>query len=303
MKLAKFPQDKKALSAWLAVIISTLFSSLWAYWGIIENFHEGWYSENFVENLLMMFFQYLLITIIFTVLSIIGIYFPRIGGTVLFLIGIFLAYFFRSNLAVVFPIICAPILLLAVFYFFGRITRKKIAAAVVLITPLLIIILFGIPNFWKVSQRYDDNDFSARIIEGNNVKLFWAPRGPGFPERGKGWDNAVSSCKHLTPDGNFFSEAEQNIWRLPTIEEIVRTQVFHGKNAGGTWDSSRQKATYSQQPDKESPLWDMHSMIVYYWTSEEKDDKSAYMVVYNGGVYVRQKQNGDYLGFRCVKEL
>jgi hypothetical protein len=29
-------------------------------------------------------------------------------------------------------------------------------------------------------------------------------------------------------------EEEQNIWRLPTAEEAVRSLMLHGENAGGT---------------------------------------------------------------------
>ena len=46
-------------SGWIAVILSTTLACLWAFWGIIENFHEGWYYESLPRNLLLMFGQYL----------------------------------------------------------------------------------------------------------------------------------------------------------------------------------------------------------------------------------------------------
>lgn len=44
---------------WIAVGCSTLVASVWAFWGIIENFHEGWYCKSLGQNLGLMFGQYL----------------------------------------------------------------------------------------------------------------------------------------------------------------------------------------------------------------------------------------------------
>jgi len=53
--------NKKLIIGWTGVFITVIFSSLWAYWGAIENFHEGWYSTSVCENILMFLFQYMLI--------------------------------------------------------------------------------------------------------------------------------------------------------------------------------------------------------------------------------------------------
>ena len=37
--------DKRQVIGWIAVAISTIITCFWAFWGIIENFHEGWYYE------------------------------------------------------------------------------------------------------------------------------------------------------------------------------------------------------------------------------------------------------------------
>ena len=47
----------RKLTAWTAVSTSAVFANFWAYWGINENFHEGWYSVSFWGNVLMMFGQ------------------------------------------------------------------------------------------------------------------------------------------------------------------------------------------------------------------------------------------------------
>ena len=54
---------------WLAVALSTSIASLWAFWGIIENFHEGWFHESLLLNVGLMFVQYLSPVMIFVSLS------------------------------------------------------------------------------------------------------------------------------------------------------------------------------------------------------------------------------------------
>jgi hypothetical protein len=77
---------------------------------------------------------------------------------------------------------------------------------------------------------------------------------------------------------------------------------LHGQNSVGTWNPETRKATYERTPDKESPLWDLYSPVIYWWTSTEANEKEAWIVVYNGSVWPRTKKaNWTYLGFRAVK--
>jgi 2',3'-cyclic-nucleotide 2'-phosphodiesterase (5'-nucleotidase family) len=63
-------------------------------------------------------------------------------------------------------------------------------------------------------------------------------------------------------------------------------------------------ASYRQQPDKESPLWNIYSKVIYWWTASEVSDKQAYIVVYNGGVWARTKtMRPGYLTFRAVRAV
>ena len=39
--------------------LSILITYFWAFWGIVENSHEGWYCESLLSNLGLMFAQYL----------------------------------------------------------------------------------------------------------------------------------------------------------------------------------------------------------------------------------------------------
>ena len=51
--------DKRQIAGWIGVGVSTLITCIWALWGILENFHEGWYAETLATNLGLMFIQYL----------------------------------------------------------------------------------------------------------------------------------------------------------------------------------------------------------------------------------------------------
>jgi hypothetical protein len=44
---------------WIAVTISTGLAALWAFWGSIENFHEGWYFREWWRNVGLALIQYL----------------------------------------------------------------------------------------------------------------------------------------------------------------------------------------------------------------------------------------------------
>ena len=63
------------------------------------------------------------------------------------------------------------------------------------------------------------------------------------------------------------ADTPRDVWRLPTAEEAVRSMHFRGTNSGGSWDPERARATYRRAPDKESPLWDVHSKVIYWWTA------------------------------------
>lgn len=76
----------------------------------------------------------------------------------------------------------------------------------------------------------------------------------------------------------------------------------HGQNGGGKWEMDSQTATYMLTPDKESPLWNVHSQVIYWWTGTEIDASRAYMIAYYGRVWPRDKRFApDYFAFRCVR--
>ena len=287
---------------WIAVGVSTIITCFWAFWGIIENFHEGWYFESLLSNLGLMFAQYLSPMLAFMLVALVSIFWPRIGGGLhvtlaLLAIGFFNAF---SNAATF--LIILPLIGLGLLYWNGRFEPKRLAVSVSIGLPLLTLIIAGIEPVVRVSQRNNDDNLQARLVHGNGVDLIWAPDGLGWPRIGMNWNEAQQACQNLDKDGLTLSSMPQNIWRLPTVDEAVRSMAHHGQNSNGIWNSETSEATYTTTPDKESPLWNIHSQVIYWWTATEVDEEHAYIIVYDGKVWPRAKDFGPaYLGFRCVR--
>jgi hypothetical protein len=294
------PARARRLVGWITVGISTFLASLWAFWGAIENFHEGWYHTSFWQNLGLMFIQYAGPMLIFLILTSVSLRFPFIGGGLFILAGAGLVAFFARGAGVM--LIGVPLVLLGVGYIYGGPTPLRWAYRIAVGLPLLLYIGFSIEPAIRVAGRYDDGDREARLVEGNGVRLIWAPEGPGWPGSGVRWADAQRICSHLKEDGKTLSDSLQNIWRLPTIDEAVRSLTRSGTNCGGVWDSATGSATYTITPDKESPLWDTHSPIIYWWTASEKDSANIYRIVYNSGVQGLPKTVGmGDMAFRAVR--
>jgi hypothetical protein len=177
-----------------------------------------------------------------------------------------------------------------------------VALWLIVALPLFTAIVCGAGPAWRVAHRVDDGNYGMRRIAGNGVELTWAPEGPGWPNSGvANWFEADRACSCLEQDGKTLAAAPQNIWRLPTAEESVRSMVRHGRNAGGVLDpNARMKASYQTQPDKETPLWNPHSPVIYWWTGTELNDDRALRVTYNGFVNELPKMARD-LSYRCVR--
>ena len=295
--------NKSLVAGWIAVGISTVITCFWAFWGMIENFHEGWYSTSWLSNVGLMFVQYLSPMLIFMVAALISIFLPRFGGILHVVLAVFAVWFFQAISNPGLFLLIAPMVGLGALYWFGRLQPRKLAVLVVFGLPMLTLIFSGIEPIWRVSQRFDDGNLQARVVLGDGVELIWAPDGPGWPRSGANWHEAQGVCQQLSEDGLTLSPDPQHIWRLPSADEAVRSMSRRGQNSGGHWDAKIGKATYKTNPDKESPLWNIHSQVIYWWTATEVDEKHAYIIVYDGKVWPRSKQlSPAYLGFRCVKQ-
>jgi hypothetical protein len=294
--------DKRQVAGWIAVGFSIVITCFWAFWGIIENFHEGWYYESWLSNVGLMFVQYLSPMLIFMGVTLISIFWPRIGGGLHVVVAIFAVWFFQAFSNPVMFLLIAPLVGLGALYWYGRPQPRKIAVSLAVGLPILTLIISGTESVIRVSQRIDDGNLQARLVQGNGVNLLWAPDGPGWPRAGTNWHEAKQVCQHLNEDGLTLAPTPLHIWRLPTVDEAVRSMARHGQNSGGEWDAESAKATYKSTPDKESPLWNIYSQVIYWWTATAVDEEHAYIIVYDGKVWPRAKQfSAEYLGFRCVK--
>jgi hypothetical protein len=271
--------------------------------GTLENFHEGWYYRDLWSNLAMMAAQYFAPMLVFLCAALVAVRWPRTGGLAHLLLAGLVAWFINTSAGRV--LIAMPLVVLGGLYAFGRVRPARRATLLLVALPVLVIACCAIEPIWRIAHRVDDGFTGMRIIEGNGVRLRWAPAGPRWPEDGTSWDGARSACEHLNADGQSLAATPQNVWWcLPTVDEAVRSMVRHGVQAGGTWDQTHAEPTYAQTPDKETPLWAPHSKVIYWWTATEADATHAYRIVYNGQVHpMPKKVRWGYLAYRCVSDV
>ncbi|MDY0019415.1 MAG: hypothetical protein RBT47_05370 [Anaerolineae bacterium] len=209
--------------------------------------------------------------------------------------------------------------------------------------PLLIFVGVSATMLPIVLTRVDDGDRGARLIEGNGVALIWAPEGPGWnwvqpwggypswqsvalygvppvgmedkPGYGRQGEDfvfataadmaATNLCRYLSADGTTLLETPQDVWRMPTRDEVVRSLGRHGVNAGCEWHGGEipQQTACTVRPDKESPLWATDHPVIYYWTVDSYSEERGYFVAYNGMVNATRKSGGNPRhSYRCVRE-
>lgn len=285
----------RSIVGWITFLMSVFTACFWAYWGIIENFHEGWYHSSFKQNIILMFFQYLAPVIIAMVLSIIAIFKNKVGSVLFLTVGIVLAFYVNN------PIASVPFIILGALLWFSDFSPKKWKYRLIILLPFVTLLVFGIEPAIRVSERINDGDFGPRTIEQNDISLIWAPKGIGWPDEGVNWCEADSICTYLKEDGLSMASVPQKIWRLPTVEEAVKSMKRHGVNSKGKINPKGQPE-YEIRPDKETPLWNPNSKVIYWWTKTEIDSENAYIIVYDGKIWKRKKKfSANYLGFRAVK--
>jgi hypothetical protein len=137
---------------------------------------------------------------------------------------------------------------------------------------------------------------------------------PGYGRQGEGYENVVFAtgedmaqtnlCRYLSADGTTLLDEPQDIWRMPTTDEIIRSLGRHGENAGCKWQGEfRQQVTCDVLPDKESPLWSTDHPVIYYWTADSYSEDRGYFVAYNGMVNATYKLGGNPRhSYRCVRQ-
>lgn len=291
-------------AGWIAVAISTLSSALWAFWGSIENFHEGWYYHELWRNVGLMMIQYIPWMFIPMLAALAALWRRWFGVAVHVALALGVVWRFGLRPPAAFVLIVTPLLVLAALYAYGRPSPLAWARRALVCIPLVTAVVSGAYPGWRVLTRPATFDPSMRQIAGNGVDLFWVPAGPGWDDRGFSWFEARSRCDRLTADGTALAPTPQHLWRLPSVDEAVRTMVWRGRNAGGVWDATAHEARYREMPDKEAPLWNPFSPVIYWWTKDESDASQAYRVVYNGQVNAVPKAwRPGYLACRCVRSF
>lgn len=304
---------RKAILGWIALAISTLIAALWAFWGINEAFHEGWWAATLAGRLLQTA-AYMVPMAICLAMGALAIRWPIIGGTIYFLLGAIFSVLVFGELSPDFRLQAVlswlPVTLLVVgvgvMWWFGQPRPLRLAYLIFVGIPLLTALGFGVYPAYKVSTRHTDVSLEAQLVQGDGVSLIWAPAGPGWVRSAResaDWLEAVDFCSRLNKDGTHLLDEPQNLWRLPTVEEAVRSMARHGVNSDGSWDAQAKRAIYEVQPDKEPPLWDPFAETIYWWTATEDGEDEAFTIVYNGGVWSRPKTLGmGSQGFRAVKD-
>ncbi len=223
-------------------------------------------------------------------------------------------------------------------HFLCRRPRLTVTLGVPLLTFVGVVLTWGV----LIAQRVDDGDRGARRITADEVDLVWAPEGPGWARGylqgtekqadldsgGRGFKNpswnqialygAADStfhnaspeemkefclCHYLNENGLSLADSAQNIWRLPTAQELAASLPHHGNPAGCVWDGTAGPMNCDRRPDKETPLWDPTRSPVYLLSATEVDSATVWFVSFNGQVRSTPKSWGNPRhGFRCVRE-
>jgi hypothetical protein len=105
---------------------------------------------------------------------------------------------------------------------------------------------------------------------------------------------STNLCRYLGADGLMLMDEPQDVWRVPTADEVVRSLVRDGENAGCRWAGEPPaEAECDVLPDKESPLWATDHAAIYYWTAGQESDAFGIYVPYNGWVNATYKTGGN----------
>jgi hypothetical protein len=299
---------------------------------------------------------FLLIPVAAMVFCIIAVKFPYIGESILVFVGVsFAAWwllpglkngFYTLSVAVERLFLSFGFSIVGVCFILDGCINPKLSEndQSWLAKNLKVILSLGIPilvglgvaafNLPIVLTRVDDGVRTARLIEGENLQLSWAPSGPGWNWKQDfggypSWDflaaygmepiglgnNKLSDshasqddmaktglCAFLSEDGKTLRSKPVYIWRMPTVDEIAGSLSQHNQNAACIWRGKKGKLDCALNPDKETPLWAPDQPPVYYWAGNAYDHEQAYYVSYTGWVNSQPKDWGNPRhGFRCVK--
>ena len=135
----------------------------------------------------LMFLQYLSPMLLFMGICLISVFYPKIGAGLHWAAALMAIFFFNAFSNAVTFLIIIPLIGLGGLYWFGKPRPIKYAVIIATSIPLLVMLISGFSPALRVSQRIDDGNMNARLVEGNGLSLTWAPAGPGWPTKGENW--------------------------------------------------------------------------------------------------------------------
>lgn len=302
------PPRFRRSAGWLAVTLNGATASLWALWGAVEMFHEGWWRASLLENLAFAPL-YLAPAAIFIALGLLGVLRPHLGALAMLAFTAWFWWWWEVPRRLVSgeQLLLGLVLSgaggwLACLWWWGRVEPRRWALHATWLAPLVVALAAGAFPGWRALTRQDDGGRGERLVVGRDLELLWVGAGPGWPGRGASWFEAHERVARLAPEGDRLLEFPLHAWRLPTRDEVVRSLSFRGQNAGGTLAPDGASARYRVLPDKETPLWDPRSEVIYWWTADELGGEQAWSVCYNGTLLPRRKAaRMGTLGFRAVR--
>ncbi len=109
-------------------------------------------------------------------------------------------------------------------------------------------------------------------------------------------------CLYLNEEGTALLPEPQGIWRMPTMDELVRSLTRKGANAGCTWNGKTGRQPCEVRPLRETPLWDPTANYDgIYLLAGEADASGAYYVYGEGTVQISAKYSqARSVNYRCV---
>jgi hypothetical protein len=192
--------SRGGLPGYVGTGLVILVTSLWTLWGMGEMYYEGWWGP-WAQRA-----PYLAPALCCLALSLVALTWPRLGGWLLVAVGgAFTAWWWgmsarggRLTPRVVlgtFPVSALLVMTGVLFLLEGR-YRQRLGARSgsrprrwatrrwrhLLATGVPLCVAVAVSLYWgpTLLGREDDGGRGARLIEGNGVRLIWAPAGPGW---------------------------------------------------------------------------------------------------------------------------
>ena len=173
----------RRIVGWFAVLLNMGTSCLWAFWGGIEAFHEGWWHETLAENIGWTL-AYLVPAAVFTAIGVLGLIWPRIGALIILGFTVWfwwdvIGRFQQSNTggALIGIFMTGMSGLFVGMWWYGRARTFRLAMFVTAAGPLVVLVFSAAFPAYLIATRSNDGNFGARVISGNGVELEWAPQG------------------------------------------------------------------------------------------------------------------------------